>query len=241
MIKEGDPGAGPFRKPYRWRPMRWELNGVHYIHERATSTQQTGFSFVAQSRSWLPNPIGGILWFGVDDTYTTVWTPMYAGMTQIPHVFAEGNGSMVEHSHTSAFWLFNLVTNFAYSRYQDMVVDIQKVQSELEEGFIKKVAENDAAWKNITDYAHLSELATQFSLDQAQYTFDRWRSLFYDYLLVKYIDGNIRRKGSDGKFEMRGESRRNSVDPEHPRYPDWFYQQIVDFAGDNLKEIPVQP
>ena len=237
MIKEGDPGAGPFRKPYRWRPMRWELNGQAYIHERATSTQQTGFSFVAQMRSWLPNPIGGILWFGVDDTYTTVWVPMYAGMTRVPHVFEEGNGDMITHSHTSAFWLFNLVTNFAYSRYQDMIVDIKKVQSELENGFIKKIAENDAAWKDIKDFAKLSEMATQFSEAQAQYTFDRWRSLFYDYLLIKYLDGNIRRQDANGNFLRRGDSRRNSVDPISPRYPDWFYQQIVDFGGENLRVV----
>jgi dipeptidase len=185
----------------------------------------------------LPNPIGGILWFGMDDTYTTVWTPMYAGMTRIPHVFEEGNGGMVEHSHTSAFWLFNLTTNFAYSRYKDMIVDIKKVQKELEEGFIKKVAENDAAWKNINDWEELSRLATRFSNEQAQYTFDRWRSLFYNYLLVKYLDGNIKRQNPDGSFQLRHSSPRSTPDPLTPRYPDWFYQQIVDQNGDKLKVI----
>jgi dipeptidase len=237
MLQEGDPGAGPFRSPYRWRPMRWELNGENFIHERAISTQQTAFSFVAQMREWKSNPIGGILWWGVDDTYTTVWTPMYAGMTEVPHVFEEGNGGMVTHSHTSAFWLFNLVANFVYTRYQDMIVDVQKVQSELEEGFFRKVAENDIAWANITDHETLTRNATQFSLEQAQYTFDRWRSLFYDYLLVKYIDGNIKKKGPDGEFLLRHGHPGRTVDPEHPRYPDWFYQQIVDHSGDNIRQV----
>ena len=237
MDMNNDPGAGPFYCPYRWRPMQWELNGKEYVHERATSTQQTAASFISQSRSWLPNAIGGILWFGVDDTYTTVWVPMYAGITKIPHVFEEGNGGAIEHSHTSAFWLFNLVTNFAYSRYNDMIVDIQKVQSELEEGFIRKVAENDAAWKNINDYEELSRKATQFSMEQAQYTFDRWKSLFYDYLLVKYLDGNIKRQNPDGSFQIRHSVRRTTTDPMTKRYPDWFYQQIVDKVGDNIKVI----
>jgi dipeptidase len=232
-----DVGAGPFTSGYRWRPMRWELNGETYIHERATSTQQTAFSFVTQSRSWLPNPIGGILWFGVDDTYTTLYVPMYAGITRAPHAYEEGNGGLVEHSHTSAFWLFNLTTNFVYTRYKDMIVDVKKVQSELEEGFIKKVAANDAAWKNITDQAELSRRATQFSAEQAQHGFDRWRSLFYDYLLVKYLDGNIKRQNPDGSFQLRYNVKRSTPDPIHPRYPDWYYQQIVDQIGDKIKWI----
>jgi hypothetical protein len=48
--------------------MTWKVDTVAYVHKRATSTQQTGFSFVSQMRSWLPGPMGGIFWFGVDDT-----------------------------------------------------------------------------------------------------------------------------------------------------------------------------
>jgi hypothetical protein len=118
-----------------------------------------------------------------------------------------------------------------------MIVDVKKVQSELEEGFMKKVAENDAAWKNITNHEELTRKATQFSSEQAQYTFDRWKSLFYDYLLVKYIDGNIKRQNPDGSFQLRNKSRRSSADPLHPRYPDWFYQQIIDQTGDRLRLI----
>ena len=102
--------------------MGFEYEGKNYIHERATSTQQTGFSFVAQCRSWMPDPVGGILWFGVDDTYFTCYTPMYCGITEIPECFREGNGNMAEYSPTSAFWLFNIVSNFAYTRYSDMIV-----------------------------------------------------------------------------------------------------------------------
>lgn len=79
-----DVGAGPYELPYRWRPLTWEAGDKEYFNERATSTQQTGFSFVSQSRGWLPDPIGGVLWFGVDDTYSTVYVPMYCGITRVP-------------------------------------------------------------------------------------------------------------------------------------------------------------
>jgi len=235
-----DIGGGPWGKPYRPRPMRWDLNGETYVHERAISTQQTAFSFVTQSRSWLPNPIGGILWFGVDDTYTTVYVPMYCGINEIPLQYRVGNGSMVEYSPTSAFWLTNLVSNFAWLRWQDMIVDIQRVQKELEEGFIKKIAENDARWKDVTDHARLVREATRFSADQSQIMFDNWKRL-QEYLLVKYIDGNIKQETvhPDGSREFNVEPNGLPVPvaPLHPRYPDWFYQQIVDQIGPKIKWI----
>jgi dipeptidase len=230
-----DVGAGPFELPYRWRPMRWDLDGQKFIHERAISTQQTAFSFVAQCKSWMPNPVGGVLWFGVDDTYSTCYVPIYCGINEIPNCFKEGNGDMLTYSPTSAFWLFNLVSNFAYLRYKDMIVDIQKVQRELESGFIQRVAENDRAWERETDHALLVREATRFSVAQSQFMFNRWKRL-QEFLLVKYIDGNIK-KEKDGKFENNGISPKLPANPLHPRYPDWFYQEIVIKAGDNLKYI----
>ena len=100
-----DVGAGPYGCIVRWRPLTWTVDSVEYFNERAISTQQTGFSFVAQMRSWLPNPIGGILWFGVDDTYSTVYSPMYCGINRVPESFAVGNGDIMTFSETSASYL----------------------------------------------------------------------------------------------------------------------------------------
>ena len=116
-----------------------------YFNERAISTQQTGFSFVAQSRSWLPDPIGGVLWFGVDDTYSTVYVPMYCGIREVPASFAKGTGTFNQFSWDSAFWVFNFVANYAYSRYSDMILDIQKVQRELEGKFLAVQPELESA------------------------------------------------------------------------------------------------
>ena len=193
-----DLGSGPFRCPYRWRPMGFEIDGQSYVHERATSTQQTGFSFVAQCRSWLPSKVGGILWFGVDDTYSTVYCPMYCGITEIPQCFRQGNGDMVTYSETSAFWLFNRVSNFVYSRYSDMIVDLQKVQDRLEETYIADVAKFDRRAAQSEGEA-LSRQLNDFSNRQAAKMFTEWTNLDH-YLLVKYMDGNIK-KEKDGRFE----------------------------------------
>lgn len=208
-----DAGAGPYKCPYRWRPMTWKLDTTQYCHERAISTQQTGFSFVSQSRSWLPAPVGGILWFGVDDTYSTVYVPMYCGITRTPHSFSVGTGSFNEFSWESAFWVFNAVTNYAYSRYSDMIVDIRKVQSELESKFIAFVPAMDKAAMEIynTNPAAARELLTDFSCSQGDNTTKRWMKLFEE-LIFKYIDGNPK----DEKGNVT-----------HPRYPDEWYKVIL--------------
>ena len=110
-----DVGAGPFNMPYRWRPLTWEVDGISYCNERTTATQQTGFSFITQSRSWLPDEVGGIIWWAVDDASSCVYTPMYTSITNVPETYAVGNGSMMEWSNNSAFWVFNQVSNLAYT------------------------------------------------------------------------------------------------------------------------------
>jgi len=230
--------AGPFNCPYLWRPMYWTTDSVNYfVNERAVSTQQTGFVFVAQSRSWLPDPIGGIFWFGVDDTFTTVFSPMYCGILKVPHSYAEGNGSMVEYSPTSAFWTFNWVANWAYTRYNSMIVDIQKVQRELELGFIDQTAKIDqkAAAMYKTNPAGARAFLTNYSVKTGDGTVTRWKQLG-EYLLVKYIDGNIK-KEKDGKFQTNGTGQ--GVMPSQPGYPKWWLNEIVREHGDAVKEVKV--
>ena len=69
--------AGPFGLPSRWRPLQWKVDGADYVWERPISTQQTAFSFIAQSRSWMPDAVGGLYWYGVDDTFTSCFVPLY--------------------------------------------------------------------------------------------------------------------------------------------------------------------
>jgi len=207
-------GAGPFGLPYRWRPLSWELDGKQYFHERATSTQQTGFSFVTQSRRWLPDPIGGILWFGVDDTYSTVYVPMYCGIYEAPYNFAVGTGSFQEFSWDSAFWVFNWVANQAYARYRDIIQDVQIVQRELESSFAAQVPEVDQAAASLYQQSPrlAREYLTEYSAREAARTVARWRKLG-EQILVKFLDGNIR--DEHGK-------------PRHPPYPEEWLRRIVE-------------
>lgn len=155
--------AGPFGSPNYPRPLTYKVDTINATWERAISTYNTGFSFVAQMRSWLPNSIGGILWYGVDDTYTTCYFPLYAGITDVPKSFKEG--TLKRFSMNSAWWIFNGVANLANVKYCYMVKDIQKVQHELEGDFQVKVLNMDKkALELKNDPVRLSAALTEFSV-----------------------------------------------------------------------------
>lgn len=225
-----DIGAGPFGCPYRWRPMFFEVEGKQYVHERAVSTQQTGFCAIAQCRGWLPNNIGGLLWFGVDDTYSTVFCPLYCSQSEIPECFRQGNGSLTQYSETAAFWLFNRVANFAYSRYGDMIGDIQKVQQELETEFVRAVEEQDGLLSGHSEQ-EITALNNDFSNRMAQRMMTRWKELD-QFLLMKYLDGTVRRTTDDGRLD------RHQFDL--PGYPEWFYKKIVEDLGKKNEKLDVK-
>jgi dipeptidase len=214
-------GAGPYELPYRWRPLTWKVDDVNYCHERATSTQQTAFSFVSQARSWMPDPVGGILWFGVDDTYSTVYVPMYCGIKKAPVSFAVGTGDFSNFTWDAAFWVFNFVSNYTYSRYSDMIVDVQKVQRELEGKFLSdQSAIEDAALKLYEQSPRLAiDYLTDYSTSLGDSTVKRWKKLG-EYLIFKYLDGNV--KTPLGKVT-------------HPGYPKAHYRRIVEETGDHYK------
>ena len=228
-----DYGAGPYGLPYRWRPLTWKVAGTEYCNERATATQQTGFSFVAQSRSGLPDQIGGINWFGVDDAASTVYTPMYCSMTRVPETFAVGNGDMLTYSDNSAFWTFNFVANFCYLRYNIMIEDVKKVQSELENKYISNTSSVDQMGIDLLkkDPSKAISYLTEYSVTSGNQTVARWKELSH-YLLVKYIDGNIK-KEKDGKFQRNAYGI--PVGPSQPGYPEWFLENIVKDTNDKLK------
>ena len=227
-----DIGAGPYGSTVRWRPMEWKVDGVTYLHERAISTQQTGFSFVAQSRSWLPDPVGGIIWFGVDDTYYTVYSPMYCGITKVPETFAVGNGDIMTFSDNSAFWVFNEVTNFAYTRTRLLIGDLQKKQSELEAGYMAETVNIDKSAEALykKSPAEAVKYLTDYSIKSGNNTVKQWKKL-YQFLFVKYVDGNVKEvqpipKGY--KYMVPKLSQ--------PGYGDEWNRIIVKNTGDKFRE-----
>ncbi len=205
--------------------MTWKVDGQEYLHERAISTQQTGFSFVAQSRAALPGPIGGVLWFGVDDTASTVYVPMYAGIRAVPRSFAVGTADFRTFSWDSAFWVFNFVANWAYGRYSDMIQDIRQVQGELEGDFLARQAELEKAALTLhRDSPGLArDYLTAYSVEHGERVTARWRKLG-EALLVKYLDGNVR--DAQGKIT-------------HPDYPEDWRRRMAAEGGDGLRVRPL--
>jgi dipeptidase len=226
-------GAGPFGSPLRCSPLTWKLDGKEYVHERPTATYQTGFSFIAQMRRWLPDPVGGIFWFGVDDAACSEYVPMYCGITKVPWCFDEHNGSLLKFSWTSSFWIFNWVSNMAYSKYSYMIQDIHKVQRNWELQFESLVPSIDKAAADMmnADPVQAREFLTQFSNGQAEAVTASWKELG-EYMMVKYLDGNIKIE-KDGKFVDNG----YGIPPALNRvgYPDDFKHQIVDPEPDKFR------
>ncbi|MFA8449668.1 MAG: dipeptidase [Bacteroidales bacterium] len=223
-----DAGAGPFGCPYRWRPLTWEHKGKKYCNERATATQQTGFSFVAQSRAELPNEIGGVIWFGVDDAASTVYTPMYSSMTRVPETWAVGNGGIMDWSDNSAFWIFSQVTNLAYTRYNVIHPEIRKAQRELENKFMTYAPAVEAGAMML--YKKDPKLAVKYLTDYSCNTGDQvvadWKHL-YEELFMKYHDGNVRTRRPGHKTPK----------VEQPGYDERWKENVVKDHG-KLLEMP---
>ncbi len=222
-----DIGAGGHELPYRWRPMRYEIDGVNLINERAIATQQTGFWFVAQSRPNIPDEIGGIFWFGVDDAGTSPLTPIYSSSTRISHNYSFGNGTMIEYSPTSMFWLVNRVAQFAYLRYNHIGKEIKEVIDNHENQKIAEIQAIDMAAMTLlnTNPSYVREFLTSYSVNTANSLFDKWKKLD-EHLLVKYIDGNTKKQNPDGSFMNNGYSPIVPPTPDFPGYTDKWKRAV---------------
>ncbi len=222
-----DPGAGPYECPYRWRPMGYKVDGKEYVMERTTATQQTGFSFVSQSRSWLPDAIGGILWFSVDDAANTVYFPMYTSATRVPYAYAVGNGSMMQFTDKAAFWIFNQVSNLAYTRYNAIHAEIRAKQKALEKRYKSYVQMTDAAALSSFEQNPILTISylTDFSCNTGNQLAETWRE-FYAYLFTRFMDGNI-------KTPIPGQK---NPKVENPPLPEWYLRTITNHMG-NKQEV----
>ena len=229
-----DFGAGPYHTPYRLSPLEFEVNGQKYFNERPISTQQSGFVFVAQMRENLPDAVGGVLWFGLDDANMTVFTPVYCCATRVPECYTRVDGAdYITFSWKSSFWIYNWVANMVYPRYDLMMDDVRAVQSEIETTFNQAQEGIEAVAVKLleTDPAKAKEFLTNYTVMTAQSTHDAWKRLG-EFLIVKYNDGVVKRV-KDGKFE------RNSIGQPagviRPGYPKEFLEEYVKQTGDRYK------
>lgn len=211
--------AGPFGTPNRWRPITFTVDSVEHTWERPLSTQQTGFSIVTQSRSWLPDPIGGVLWYGLDDTYTNCYVPLYCGINAVPESYTVGKLS--KFSWESAWWVFNFVANFANLKYSYMISDIQAVQGDLEGTFIALQPEVDKTAVELakSNPALMTRYLTDYSVTQAELAVSRWRELG-EYLITKYNDGYV-----------QDEDHR----PQEMGYPEGWLREVLKSRPEQFK------
>lgn len=230
-----DMGGGIWQMPYRPTPLAFKVNGKSYFNERPTSTQQTGFSYVSQMRSWLPREIGGVLWFGNDDGNMIAYTPIYCGNTVQPECYNTPGADAVTFSMKNAYWVCNWVSNMVYPRYSMMFPSLKTVRDSLEASYFANQAAVEAKAKEM--YKDNKDAAIKYLNDysnqKAQQMLARWRQLAF-YLIVKYNDMTVKPE-ADGKFTRTKEGIGATV--ERPGYPEAFKEKLVKETGDKF-EVP---
>ena len=251
-----DIGAGGNALPYRWRPMEFTVEGKTYVNERAIATQQTGFWMVGQARNYVPDVVGGILWFGTDDAATSYLTPIYTSVTRVPECFREGNGDRLHYSPTSSFWINNRISNACYKMYNQMapyvrtridaferdqmerrthtvdsmaVVMYNQVVVKLQ----KKLESKRDVMISSAPFAKIVKYITEYSNDTADRQFAAWQNLEVE-LLVKFMDGNVVPQDKNGAFEASKYSKGQPARIEQPGYTDLWKETVAQEHGANI-------
>lgn len=234
-----DIGAGGNALPYRWRPMSFEVDGKTYVNERAIATQQTGFWFVAQSRGFLPDEVGALMWFGCDDAATSYLTPIYANVKEVPECLREGNGNMLTYSPTSQFWICNRVANACYKMYNQMAPFVRAAIDEFENDQIENVVPamdaRLAVLVNNGKEDKAIDLLTKFSVNTAMNQFNKWVKMD-EMLLVKFMDGNVKLQNEDGTFKH---SKYYEGVPDkigHPEYTEYWKAAVAREHGSVIEQ-----
>ena len=249
-----DIGAGGNALPYRWRPMEFTYDGKTYVNERAIATQQTGFWMVGQARNYVPDVVGGILWFGTDDAATSYLTPIYTSTTKVPDCFREGNGDLLHYSNTASFWINNRISNACYKMYNVMapyvrdridyfeidqmerrthsvdsmaVVMYNQVAVKLQ----KKLSSKHDVMVSRRPFAAVVKYVTDYTVKTAQDQFEAWRTLEEE-LLVKFMDGNVKPQNDDGTFKHSEYSDGIPEKVEWPGYTELWKETVAQEHGD---------
>lgn len=177
--------AGPFGNPNRYATPatlgEWE---------RAISMFRCSYVTVMQARAWLPAPMSGVIWFGEDAPHSTCFVPFYAGATSVPAAFTVGSRAKLDRN--SAWWAFNLVSNFADLKFSHMIKDIKALASKFEGEALamQPVVESAAAELYKVDPKLAMSFLENYTNSHAQKVVDAWWQLFDD-LAVKYQDGYV--------------------------------------------------
>lgn len=228
---DSDIGGGIWEMPYRPTPLSFEVDGKKYFNERPTSTQQTGFSYVAQMRSWLPREIGGVLWFGNDDGNMVAYTPVYCCATEVPLAYNTPGADAVNFSMDNAYWVENWVSNMVYPRYSLMFPTLQAVRDSLEQSYFKAQQGVEEMAAKLEGDARVAYL-TKYTATKVSEMMDCWRALAVK-LIVKYNDMIVKPE-ENGAFKLTPTGLGAKV--ARPGYPEKFARQLVKTTGTKFEE-----
>lgn len=236
-IDSTDVGGGIWQMPYRPTPLTYKVDGKSYFNERPTSTQQTGFSYVSQMRSWLPREIGGVLWFGNDDGNMVAYTPIYCSMTKRPECYNTPGANAVTFSEKNAYWVCNWVSNMVYPRYSQMFPSLKEVRDSLDNSYfsLQNQIENEALRLYSIDKQKAVDYLNSYSVEKAQQMLSRWKQLA-TYLIVKYNDMAIKPE-ENGKFKTTETGLGARV--KRVGFPKSFAKKFVEQTG-NKYAVPEQ-
>ena len=228
-----DIGGGIWEMPYRPTPLMYKVDGKQYFNERPVSTQQTGFVFVSQMRSWLPREIGGVFWFANDDANMAAFTPVYCSMTQRPECYNTPGVDAVHFSKKNAYWVCNMTSNMVYPRYSLMFPTLKEVRDSLDNSYF--AAQPGVEKKAQEIYAQNPQAAVKYlndySVEKAQQMLARWNQLF-EFMVVKYNDMIIKPTDKNGTFKKTPYGL--GATPVRPGYPEKFAKQLVKQSGDKF-------
>ena len=228
-----DIGGGIWEMPYRPTPLMYKVDGKQYFNERPVSTQQSGFVFVSQMRSWLPREIGGVFWFANDDANMAAFTPVYCSMTQRPECYNTPGVDAVHFSKKNAYWVCNMTSNMVYPRYSLMFPTLKEVRDSLDNSYFAAQAGVEKKAQEL--YAQNPQAAVKYlndySVEKAQQMLARWNQLF-EFMVVKYNDMIIKPTDKNGNFEKTPYGL--GARPARPGYPEKFAKQLVKQTGDKF-------
>ena len=228
-----DIGGGIWEMPYRPTPLMYKVDGKQYFNERPVSTQQSGFVFVSQMRSWLPREIGGVFWFANDDANMAAFTPVYCSMTQRPECYNTPGVDAVHFSKKNAYWVCNMTSNMVYPRYSLMFPTLKEVRDSLDNSYFAAQAGVEKKAQEL--YAQNPQAAVKYlndySVEKAQQMLARWNQLF-EFMVVKYNDMIIKPTDKNGNFEKTPYGL--GARPARPGYPEKYAKQLVKQSGDKF-------
>ena len=228
-----DIGGGIWEMPYRPTPLMYKVDGKQYFNERPISTQQSGFVFVSQMRSWLPREIGGVLWFANDDANMAAFTPVYCSMTERPECYNTPGADALHFSKKNAYWVCNMTSNMVYPRYSLMFPTLKEVRDSLDNSYI--AAQSGVEKKAQELYAQNPQAAVKYlndySVEKAQQMLARWNQLF-EFMVVKYNDMIIKPTDKNGTFEKTQYGL--GARPVRPGYPEKYAKELVKQSGDKF-------